>query len=348
MTETIDEMMSFNPQDLSAFNTEVTNNYDQHVYKTNPKDSKSDSGHYVSKIRVIYNPFDLKQSIVPQTTYALNDADGFFMVRSMLANGDRNCPLFKSWKKLWFSHDEAKKEWARKMYDKNESQWVLIQVLEDDNKPELKGKIMVMKLPKAIYAKMVSKMNPTAEAKKAPVPIMDYLIGLPLMMDVIPGPDDPKAPERKNREISYDVCEFDTDYAPITKVDGTPLFDDTELEIIDAYVTARADVAKAKTDAKRKAAEEALAKATTDVTPLYQKAMEYLKENSLDLVEECGYQEWTPEVAARVAKWIEIVAKMEDPKTYVAEEIPTVVQEVANAPVANTPAETPTDDGLPF
>lgn len=344
MTDFINELMSFNPHDLSAFNTPTQNSYDQNIYKTNPKDSKSDSGHYLSKIRVIYNPFDIKQSIIPQTTYALNDADGFFMVRSALANGDKNCPLFKAWKKLWFSHDEKKKEWAREMFSKNESQWVLIQVLEDDNKPELKGKIMVMKLPKAIYNKMVSKMNPSPETKKAPVPVMDYLIGLPLNMDVVPGPDDPKAPERKNREISYDICEFDTEYSPIIKTDGTPLFSDEELEVIDNYVTAKSDVAKAKTEAKKKAAEEALQKYTKDITPLYQKAIDYLKENALDIVEECSYKEWSPEVTERVNNWIDKVLNMEDPK------IPSIERVVQNAKTEE-PTELSDDkveDGLPF
>lgn len=103
------------------------------------------------------------------------------------------------------------------MYDKTESQWVLVQILEDENQPELVGKIMVWKLPKAIFNKMTAKMNPSPESKKSPVPVMDYLIGLPLDLDVAPGPDDPKAPERKQREINYDLCDFDTEYAPIIK-----------------------------------------------------------------------------------------------------------------------------------
>ena len=164
MTDFIDEIMGFNPQDLSAFNEAPVANYDQNVYKTNPKDSKSEDGHYRSRVRIIYNPFDVKQSIVAQANYAMYDHDGFFMVRSKLANGDRDCPLFKSWKKLWFSGDDAKKEWAKKMYDKTESQWVLVQILEDENKPELVGQIKAMKLPKAIFNKMTAKMNPSAVA----------------------------------------------------------------------------------------------------------------------------------------------------------------------------------------
>lgn len=341
MTDFIDEIMGFNPQDLSAFNEPVANNYDQNVYKTNPKDSKSEDGHYRSKLRVIYNPFDVKQSIVPQATYAMSDQDGFFMVKSKLANGDKDCPLFKSWKKLWFSGDETKKEWARKMYEKTESQWVLVQILEDENKPELVGQIKVMKLPKAIFNKMTAKMNPSVESKKAPVPVMDYLIGLPLDMDVVPGPDDPKAPERKQREISYDICEFDTDYAPITKVDGTPLFDEAELETIDSYVTAKAELAKAKTEAKKAAAQKNVESLYEPIKALYKKAMDYLKENALDLVEECGYKEWDEATTNRVNAWIATVAAMQDPKV-------STVNEVAEQVAANVTETVKVDPTDPF
>jgi hypothetical protein len=205
MTETIDSLMGFDPQNLEVFQEKPKQSQNANVYRTNPKLSKAEDGHYRSKIRVIYNPYNVKNSIVPQATYAMTDTDGFFMVKSMLGNGDRNCPIFKSWKKLWFSGDDQKKEWARKMYEKNESQWVLVQILEDDNQPELVGQVKVMKLPKTIYTKMEAKMNPSKESKKSPVPVLDWLIGLPLEMDVTPGPDDPKNPERKQRESSYDL-----------------------------------------------------------------------------------------------------------------------------------------------
>ena len=352
----IDSLMGFNPQDLSAFNEASTTNYDQNIYKTNPKDSKSEDGHYRSKIKVIYNPFDVKQSIVPQATYAMSDQDGFFMVKSKLANGDKSCPLFASWKKLWFSGDDAKKEWAKKMYEKTESQWVLVQILEDENKPELVGQIKVMKLPKAIFNKMTAKMNPSAESKKAPVPVMDYLIGLPLDMDVVPGPDDPKAPERKQREIKYDICEFDTEYVPIIKVDGTPLFDEAELGVIDSYVTAKAELAKAKTEAKKVAAQKNVESLYEPIKNLYKKAMEYLKENALNLVDECGYKEWDEATTTRVNNWIVTVAAMQDPKlghvtVSKSEEVITNTATTSSVdptdPFAEV-ADSKEDDGLPF
>ena len=228
------------------------------------------------------------------------------------------------------------------------------QILEDMNQPELVGKIMVWKLPKAIFNKMTAKMNPSPESKKAPVPVMDYLIGLPLEIDVVPGPDDPKAPERRQREINYDLCDFDTEYAPIIKVDGTPLFTDEELELIDSYVTAKNDFAKAKSEAKKAAAQKAIEGLVPQIKELYKKALEYMKENSLDLEKECGFQEWDEKTTKRVQNWIEVVAPMRDPKTVTVNEAVStpvaeeVLTDTMSDPAMEVMAESGSADDLPF
>lgn len=321
--------MGFNPADLSVFKEEAKVDFNQNIYKTNPKDSKSEDGNYRSRIRVIYNPSDIKQSIVKQATYAMNDQDGFFMVKSKLGNGDKDCPIFKSWKKLWFSGDENKKEWAKKMYEKTESQWVLVQIIEDTNRPELVGQIKVMKLPKAIYTKMTALMNPAPESKKTPIPVMDYIFGRVLEMDVAPGPDDPTQPSRKQREISYDLCAFEADPTPVIKVDGTPFFTDDELELIDLYNTAKNDLLKAKSEKKKTDAQAILTENTDKIRELYGKVVAYLKDNAIDLVKECTYQPWDEATEKRVQNWIDIVATMHDPKTVSADEAPAPVQETA-------------------
>ena len=335
MTDFIDSVMGFNPADLSVFKEETKKDFNQNIYKPNPKDSKSEDGNYRSRIRVIYNPNDLNQSIVRQATYAMNDQDGFFMVKSKLGNDDKECPIFKSWKKLWFSGDENKKEWAKKMYEKTESQWVLVQVIEDNNRPELVGQIKVMKLPKAIYTKMTALMNPAPETKKTPIPVMDYIFGRVLEMDVAPGPDDPANPSRKQREISYDLCSFEGDPTPVIKVDGTPFFTDEELELIDLYNTAKNDLLKAKTEKKKVEAQTILTENTDKVRELYGKVVTYIKDNAIDLVKECTYQPWDEATEKRVQNWIDIVATLHDPKTVSANEAVTApAVEVAPQPAS--------------
>jgi hypothetical protein len=197
-----------------------------------------------------------------------------------------------------------------------------------------------MKLPKAIYVKLEALMNPSPESKKTPVPVMDYIFGRVLEMDVTPGPDDPQHPERKNREIKYDLCSFETDPTPVIKVDGTPFFTDEELELIEAYNSARNDLAKAKTEKKKQEAQTVITENTDKVRELYGKVIAYLKENTIDLVKECTYQPWDEATEKRVQNWIEVVATLHDPKTVSANE--TVVSPV----VEETPQPADTTDFL--
>lgn len=314
----IDDIMGFDTTSLDVFQEKPSNSArNANVYKPSPTLSKSEDQHYRSKIRLLYNALNVKRSIVPQATYTLTDKDGMFFVKSSLGEGDKNCPIFKSFKKLRYSGDPAKEEWAKKMYEKTESQWCLVQILEDDNQPEMVGQVKVMKLPKAIFTKLTAKMNPSAESKKEPVPVMDYLIGLPLEMDVTPGPDDPKNPSRKLREISYDLCEFDTDYAPIIKTDGSNLFTDEELETIEAFDAAKKKVAKAKTDKAKADAQKEVDALKDAIRALYQKALTYLKDEAhvVDLDKECAYQPWDQATTDRVNRWIDNVLNMRDPKS---------------------------------
>jgi len=328
MNSFIDEVMGFDSTSLDVFQEKPQSKGNVNIYKTNPADSKAEDGHYHSKVRILYNPLNLKRSIVHQAVYVLHDKQGTLIVKSSLGDGDKSCPLFTGWKALHYAKmpdpenptktidDMEKRAWGDEKYEKNESDWALVQILEDDNKPELVGQIKAMKLPKVVLTKLTAKMNPSADSKKAPVPVMDYLIGIPLDIDVTPGPDDPKNPQRKQREISYDLCDFDTDYAPIMKVDGTPLFTDEEIETIDAFNEAKALInGKAKTAKAKEDAEKKLAGMTEAVKALYQKALDYLKDEAhvIDLVAECGYTPWNPEVSERVSKWIASIAAMKDP-----------------------------------
>lgn len=369
----VDDIISFNPQDLNAFQ-EKGPKADPNIYKTNPKNAKSDDGVYRSKIKLILNPFSPKDSIVDQATYWLNMMDGSLAVRSSLSEGDKNCPLFRAWKRLWFSGDENKKNFAKTVYDKNESKWVLVQILEDENFPELVGQIRVMKLAKDIYEKLMARMKPSAASGKAPYPVMDYVIGLALDMEVQPGPDDPTAPERKQREISYSLCNFG-DYAPCIKTDGTALLTDDEIELVDTYVGAINDARNGKTDKKRQAGLATLEKVKPQIRPIYEKVVSYIAENvvdvntgeKLDIVKYCGYQPWNDATRTAVEHFTEMTDACVDPSTMTYEQfkaaqkaketgVPatnltsdaTDMAEATPAGQILTPAAPGEGDGLPF
>ena len=353
-------MMGLNPQDLNVFHEPETTNVNSNIYKTQPSESKSEDGHYRCDLRVLYNPADPKNSVVKSLSYSCKDADGFFKVQSALVNGDKNCPLFKAWKQLWFSKDESKKEWAKQMFDRSETQWVFVQIINDENHPEMKGQIKAMKLPKVIYTKMAAKMNPAPESKKQPVALMDYLFGPVLEMDVAPGPADPQNPRRKFREISYDLCEFGTDIRSIINTSGTELFTETELELIDEYNSHKTALAKAKTQASKDKEQAQLDQLSPAIRECYAKAIKFMKDNTFDLQKECGYTPWSDELKARVDKWIAAVLNMQDPSvTTVNEVVDAAKQAIRQPEQSNTQLDDPNDpfnqaiadgqsDDLPF
>lgn len=365
----IDDLMGFDPSQVAAFNEpEQKSNQNPNLYRTNPLkvDSKTaPDGHYHAKVRIIYNPYDMKQSIVNNAHYAMYDADGFFMVDSRLAYGDRNCFIFKAWKKLHFdsSTDKieidgkqyTKKEWGDTMFDKSEERFCLVQVISDENQPDKVGKFLGWRLPKAIYDVLQAKMRPT-DKTKAPQDMMNYLFGPVLELDVTPGPDDPTAPERKQREIKYTLCSFEADPTPIISVTGEDFFTEDERDMITDYAAAKKVITDAKASAKKK--DEAMAKCKELVEPLkklMQKAMDYVKENAINIVDEFGYHEPNDALRARAEKWIDIVVnKLQNPQTYVDETAESTgntgdkngSKKTTEAPAVGMP-ENPADD-LPF
>ena len=366
--EFIDELMGFDPSQVAAFNEpEQKSNQNQNLYKTNPLkvDPKiAPDGHYHAKIRILYNPHDMKMSIVNNAHYSMTDDQGFFMLDSRLAFGDRSCFMFKAWKKLHFDESTdkftvdgkqyTKKEWGDHMFDKGEERYCLVQVIEDANQPDKVGKFLGWRLPKAIYDVLEAKMHPT-DKSKAPQDMMNYLFGPVLELDVTPGPEDPAAPERRQREIKYTLCAFESDPTPILSVTGEELFNDDERDMITDYATAKKTIMDAKATAKKK--DEATAKCKEIVEPLkklMQRAMDYVKENAINIVEEFGYHEPNDALRARAEKWIDIVVnKLQNPQTYTDETSGSEKKSDTNQGKSSYPTEVaapstnPIDD-LPF
>lgn len=316
----LNEVMGFDTNNLSIFDETPKAESNPRIYKTNPvKLSKSEDGHYHARIRILYNPFNIRESIVKSVKYNMRDTDGFFQADSKLALNDKKCPIFTAWKKLHFAKlpdgkpDTAKDEWSKEKFDKTEAKWVLIQVLEDENQPDEVGKFKAWKLPFTIWEKLEAKMHPTSD-KKAPVALMDYLFGPALELDVAPGEDDPKHPERKEREISYSLCEFESDPTPMMSIEGESLFSEEDAEFLEEYTEAKSKLTKAKNAKAKKEAEDFVAKNQDKLKGLYRIALNYIKENAFDIVEECGYHEWDAALTARVNAWLEKVSKMIDPE----------------------------------
>ena len=374
MTEftSIDDFMNIDDSTLDFFTAPSATSGNPLYYKTPINDAKSEDGHYRSQIRLLWNPFNHKRSLVKSVKYSMRDKDGFFQAISLLSEDNRNCPLFKAWKKLHFAKkadgtpDTEKDEWSKKMYDKSEATYCLIQVIDDQNHPELKGQFKLWKLPKAVLDKVTAKIRPAADSNKMAVPVLDFILGPVLDIDVTPGPDDKAQPIRRTREISYSLCDFENDPCPILNEDGSPFFTDDEISLIEDYNSRKVDAwkaqqkvlkataaTKAKAEAEYAKKVEAVNELSEDIRPLYAKALEYLKGIAPDVAKEEGYTPWSPELTARVNAWIDMVANMQDPandgigNALINTDVPSAT-EATNAKTAETHAAPAIEEVNPF
>lgn len=318
------DVLGFDPSQLSVFSqTEKTSNSGNSlIYHTRPEDSKSEDGVYRSTIKIIYNPFDFANSIFEQQAYWLEDADGGFMVISALTNNDTNCPIFKAWKKCRYSdpgtplwkQQAAAKEGGKELFNKRFTRYATIQVMQDKNHPELEGKYMFMKLPKSIYEQIKAKTNPSKESGKCPIPIMDFLFGRAIDLEVKPG-DGPKGSMEYKRGTSY-FCEISEDTVCCTNPDKSSLLNDEEKAVLKAYVNNMRDVWKEKDPVERaKLLETVNADPNTArLRSFYPAVISKIKEFCPNLVEEFKYKGWEPAVAERVQKWIDCVLAGNTPK----------------------------------
>ena len=317
------EILGFDPTQLSVFeeNSQENSQGNSLIYRTRPRDSKSEDGCYRATIKIIYNPFDFRHSVIEQQSYAMRDSNGWFTVVSALTNNNKDCPIFKAWKKCHFSEPGSAlwKQAARKedggnaLFDKRFARYVTIQVLEDKNQPDLEGKYMLWKMPKSIWDIINAKMKPSVESKKASIPVMDFLFGRSIDLEVTPGPGNP-GDERYTRETKY-TGEISDDVVSCVNPDGSQLLNDDEQEVLDKYVSAMTKVWKCKDPETRN---DLMADINSDentikLKEIYKKVIEKIKGFCPNIVDEIGYKEWTPEVKARVDAWLNVVLSGNNP-----------------------------------
>lgn len=359
MTEEFD-ILAFDASQLSVNTPPETPRQggNLNIYRPRPVDSKAEDGIYRSQIKVIYNPYDLRRSVLEQQAYAMQDSKGWFSVVSSLTNNDTSCPIFKAWKTCHYSKDPVLQNQANTtekggagLFDKRYSRYVTIQVLDDPNQPDLNGKYMFWKLPKAVWEVIDAKQSPTNPAK-ASVPVMDFLFGRAIDLEVKPGPGKP-GDERYTRETKYS-CELSEDVVSCVNPDMSPLLDASQQAILDQYIDDMKKVWKEKDPTTRASltAEVSAGENTKALRTFYKDIIEKIKGFCPNLVEELGYKEWTADMTARVQNWINVVLSGNNP----AASTPGVLETINVAPTSTTPASGPApdpmksseDDDLPF
>ena len=368
------DILGFDPRQLSILaQTDSKSSSNDNVYHTRPEESTSKDGVYRSTIKIVYNPFNFTQSIIEQQGYYIEDEQGGLYVVSSLTNNDTNCPIFKAWKQCHFAEpgsvlwkQAAKKEdGGQQLFEKRFARYTTIQVLQDKNHPELEGKYMLWKMPKSIYDMVMNKQNPSVESGKCPIPVMDFLFGRSIELEVKPG-EGAKGSIEYRRQTKY-LGEISEDVVSCTNPDKSPLLNAEQTMVLDKYVAQMKEIWKEKDPEERAKKQEAVNADpnTAKLRAIYNTVLENIKQFCPNVYDEMSYKPWNEQTTTRVNKWISTVLAGNVPAKKDSAQ-PTPVSSVldnvgSNNPFASdfAPASTPTqsfdapvasseDDDLPF
>jgi hypothetical protein len=196
--------------DAESFVTKVnqkSGGSDIEFYKPYPEDGKD--GVYKSLIRFVPNPSNPSKSKIHKYYVYLNDpvtGDGF-SVDCPSTVGKKSILKDLFWK-LKNSHSAADQEMAKK-FSRKEDYYSLVQIVQDKNRPELEGKIMIFKFGK--------KLNDMIEAQLQP----EY--GDPCNpFDLFDGREFAVHVRKVGEWNNYDLCSFVGEKTPI-KLSGKPM-----------------------------------------------------------------------------------------------------------------------------
>jgi len=180
---------------------------DLEFYKPYPEDGKD--GVYKSLIRFIPNPVDPAKSKIQKYYVYLNDpiSGNSFSADCPSTVGKRSILKDLFWK-LKNSHSAADQELAKK-FSRKEDYYALIQIVQDKNKPENEGKVMIFKFGKKLNDLIEAQLQPEYGDRCNP---FDLFEGREFAVNVR------KVGEWNN----YDLCSFVGEKSPI-KVNGVSM-----------------------------------------------------------------------------------------------------------------------------
>ncbi len=195
--------------DAEAFVTKPANakGGGDEFYKPYPEDGKD--GVYKALIRFLPNPVDPAKSKIHKYYVYLNDpvSGNSFSVDCPSTVGKKSVLKDLYWK-LKNSHSAADQELSKK-FSRKEDYYSLVQIVQDKNKPELEGKIMIFKFGKKINDLIEAQIEPEYGEKSNP---FDLFNGREFSLHV----------RKVGDWNNYDLCSFIGERSSI-KIDGVPM-----------------------------------------------------------------------------------------------------------------------------
>jgi len=180
---------------------------DLEFYKPYPEEGKD--GVYKSLIRFVPNPANPAKSKIHKYYVYLNDpvSGNSFSVDCPSTVGKKSILKDLFWK-LKNSHSAADQELSKK-FSRKEDYYSLIQVIQDKNKPELEGKVMIFKFGKKLNDLIEAQLQPEYGDSCNPY-------------DLFEGREFAVHVRKVGDWNNYDLCSFVGERTPI-KINGNPM-----------------------------------------------------------------------------------------------------------------------------
>ena len=180
---------------------------DLEFYKPYPEDGKD--GVYKSLVRFIPNPANPTKSKIHKYYVYLNDpvSGNSFSADCPSTVGKKSILKDLFWK-LKNSHSAADQELSKK-FSRKEDYYALVQIVQDKNKPELEGKIMIFKFGKKLNDLIEAQLQPEYGEKCNP-------------FDLFEGREFAVHTRKVGEWNNYDLCSFVGERTPI-KINGVQM-----------------------------------------------------------------------------------------------------------------------------
>lgn len=180
---------------------------DLDFYKPYPEDGKD--GVYKSLIRFVPNPGNPSKSKIHKYYVYLKDpvSGNSFSVDCPSTVGKKSILKELFWK-LKNSHSAADQELS-KNFSRKEDYYSLVQIVQDKNKPELEGKIMIFKFGKKINDLIEAQLQPEYGDSCNP-------------FDLFEGREFAVHVRKVGEWNNYDLCNFVGEKTPI-RIEGSPM-----------------------------------------------------------------------------------------------------------------------------
>jgi hypothetical protein len=186
----------FDVSSIEVNSTTTSSGSGADFFKPSPDNGKQ--GVYEAVVRFVPYLKDKECSIIKKHETFLTHPNGtrksVYSYRS-IGQSD-SCPIVKAWREMNGSKDASINE-RKKDFEQKEKWWCLVQILQDNNKPETVGKVMIWNFGWTLIKKIQDQMGGSSSGMKSRNPF-DVINGRPMRVKVI----------KKAGYPEYSGCEF--------------------------------------------------------------------------------------------------------------------------------------------